>query len=220
MRRRPTPLSFLTPGDLVEYKTDFRAPWRTGFVHSLTAHTVTIQDGDRRVTIEPGTRGKVHKPGGRELDQPRLFSIVLGALRAKHKADPAAVRIVRTTADLVEVPKDPSPYRSEEYRQHVRRHRCCNPLCPDRRSPIEAHHVGPHAIGDKAPDTCCVPLSVVCHVAVTRTYCLPGHSRGETDRLFARVQVQLLTAYLLRLEEQAPRVPLLRLVAGEVPHAA
>ena len=55
----------------------------------------------------------------------------------------------------------PTTYRSEEYKDFVRKHNCL--ACSG--GPTVPHHVdlGAAGVGKKAPDTHCLPLCVPCH---------------------------------------------------------
>ena len=57
-------------------------------------------------------------------------------------------------------PKPAKPWRSKAHLAHVRKLSCCG--C-GRPGPNEAHHVGPHPMGRKPPDSLACALCSECH---------------------------------------------------------
>jgi hypothetical protein len=97
------------------------------------------------------------------------------------------------------VPKPPKPWRSEAYRAFVRDRRdctCCGIYAGHSGETVmEAHHHGPHAMGQKAGDETCIPLLLRCHRYFHDHGTFKGMDRAETDAVAARTQAELLTAY-------------------------
>jgi hypothetical protein len=105
--------------------------------------------------------------------------------------------VVRAS-DLRAVPKPPKPWRSEAYRAFVRDRRdcaCCGAFAGSGDLVMEAHHHGPHAMGQKAGDETCIPLHLRCHRYFHDHGTFKGMDRAETDAVAARTQAELLTAY-------------------------
>ncbi len=215
------------PHDLVAFFLSPRAKRRvSGEVQppAEVADDTAIGDELLQVKLLSGrvvqvARAQIQLVHGSKLDKlRRQIACVRVAARARTSlpapAFPEAQRVVRLDGGPRPVEAEARPWRSHEYRAHVRTFPCANPLCPEPELPREAHHAGEHGVGEKASDASCVPLTHGCHLAVTDTYCLPGLTQAETERAIWRAQTRIMNAYQQRQEARFAGVPVLRLVAA------
>lgn len=97
------------------------------------------------------------------------------------------------------VPKPPRPWRSEAYLAYVRRHPCCIAEDGATRTScsgsVVSHHHGPRGMGEKTDDSRTVPLCDGHHRTFHDRGTIDEWSRDALDRLFARVQAELLTTW-------------------------
>lgn len=190
----------ITVGDLVEFREGFDAPcWRRGYVRELARHIYKIEVlGSRRVvSIKVGGKGR--KGTVRELTGAGLVEAVEAArlLPPLPSAVGVTLRVLQGSASVA-VPRPRSRYRSPAYLAEVRARPCCN--C-GAAAPSDPHHAGQRGVGQKADDYTAVPLCRRCHAAVTDTYAVPGRTREETELLFLRTQVALVSEWAAGLSE-------------------
>lgn len=100
------------------------------------------------------------------------------------------------------VPKPPKPWRSDAYMAHVRTFECCG--CGMR--PVEAHHHGPHAMGQKTDDSRCIPLCARCHRGYHDTGKIPSILAEYQDEVTRAAQVECLRAWFTHKEIDADAV--------------
>lgn len=180
-------------GDQIEYRRRPQDAWHPGWIVKVepTILWIRLSGHSFYKRITP-FRGEVRK-----MDHRTQVAI--------HGKPLPSLRLVRTgPAVLRAQPKPPPSWRSSAYLDFVRRQVCCAPGCTTPAAPIEAHHAGRHGVGQKAPDSTAVPLCHFCHGIVTDTYAVPGLNRAETELLFAKVAVCLLSDWLARTKEKAP----------------
>jgi hypothetical protein len=198
-------------GDLVEIQLAPLRPWFPVHVEAVTADELTgrppkeDRDHGRLYTVRPAEgRGKVRGlHGARLLDVQTQIATLAAIARFERplQAAPTPLRLVKCgPAELLPVPKDLPPVRSDAYREFVRGHVC---LACDRKSrPVEAHHEGPHGLGVKTDDFWCVPLCAGpdgCHRFYTDHNHLPGLSRVASLALMHDGQRMLIAAFCRRL---------------------
>jgi hypothetical protein len=123
----------------------------------------------------------------------RAFLAAAAALPPEAKARLAEAPCLRP------VPKPPKPWRSESYRAFVRSQPtccCCGVLVRAGDDlGMEAHHHGPHAMGEKGDDAICIPLLRRCHRYFHDHGTFEGMDRTETDAVAKHWQATLLTAW-------------------------
>lgn len=86
-----------------------------------------------------------------------------------------------------------SSLRNAGYLDYVRDQPCCSCGAP---APSDPHHWGTRGMGIKADDYCTLPLCRGCHNTWHQHQHVGHLGRTETERLFLRVQRDLLVGYL------------------------
>lgn len=89
------------------------------------------------------------------------------------------------------------PARSEHFLAFVREMPCCACCAP---SPSDPHHYGPRGTGQKTDDFRVVPLCRRCHDVFHDTGALPTMDANTTRYFFFMRQVDILVAYLKRID--------------------
>lgn len=168
-----------------------RAPSREGeYVEARGSRARVLLDGDTETCVVLRERVKLHA-GQTFLKRAASLPPEVIARMAEYTHD--------DRARPVAVPKPPKPWRSDAYRAFVRGRSecaCCGHLAGfDADSSMEAHHHGPHAMGQKAGDEKCIPLLRRCHRHFHDHGMFSGASREQTDAIAERVQAELVTAW-------------------------
>lgn len=189
--------SAINPGDRVIVTMPRSAPREGEYVEDRGSRARVLLDGDTETCVVLSARVKP-APGPRKIPARRervappccMGLAARGACTCRDAQPPWAP---------VAVPKPPKPLRSQAYRAFVRDRRdcaCCGIYAGDSGEMVmEAHHHGPHAMGQKAGDETCIPLLRRCHRYFHDHGTFRGMSRNETDFVAARVQAELMTAY-------------------------
>ena len=167
------------------------------------------------VLYERGNSVRVRLAGGKCITVPadRLVRPKAPAVPAKiddafyerFQPKPLAFRdvdvvVAEHPSELRSVPKPPKPWRSSAYRAFVADMPCC---ITGETDDVEAHHHGPHAMGQKASDAWCIPLSRAMHRYFHDHGTFPDMTREETDRYAVMQQVVCLASWCERINDAA-----------------
>ncbi len=187
----------MTPGDSVRVTIGGRMHDAEVLYTRGVSVRVRLADGREKTVpvdrVRPDrVRAVVEAYIGRAADDHETHLAANAALHAlDERHDAGLPPEIREASRLRAVPKPKPPWRSSEYRAHVRRQTCCITYQPAE----EAHHHGPHAMGRKGPDWTCIPLTHHEHDEFHRHGTFPGMSRAQTDAHAIKAQVRCMTAW-------------------------
>jgi hypothetical protein len=215
----------VSPGDRVTV-TMPRSPSREGeYVEDRGAKCRVLLDGDKKACVVLTARCKPvpAKPPKRVSDGARCSTPGCERMRGYYLnecyehagpdpyaegspiSEPTATAILAAVMQPRAVPKPPKPWRSNAYRAFVRDHSecaCCGVIAGGYGADIqmEAHHHGPHAMGQKAGDETCIPLLRRCHRYFHDHGTFRDMDRAETDRVALTSQAECLIEWCRRAD--------------------